>query len=57
MIPNGFLRVCKCGELIAKNDLRESQACVCGLVWEGFRKHQASSIQAEHATLNQSVSD
>lgn len=56
-LPTGFLKVCDCGQLIAKSDLRQAQACQCGLVWDGFRKHQAGSVQAEHATLDKSVND
>jgi hypothetical protein len=56
-LPDGFLKVCSCGLLIAKPDPREPKMCGCGLVWEGFRKSQSSSVHSDHTTLDQSVDD
>lgn len=56
-LPNGFLKVCSCGQLIAKPDLRQVVVCGCGLVWDGFRKHETSTVESEHSALNESVND
>lgn len=56
-LPNGFLKMCSCGQLIAKPDPRLAASCSCGLVWDGFRKHQASAVESEHPALNERVGD
>ena len=54
-LPHGFLKVCKCGMVIAKRDTRLPEMCGCGLVWKGFGEQKASPISTEKPTLDESV--